>query len=114
MRGSPKRLRELQIAFDSPPRYGKSLDWTGYTAHDAACLLTRYLTTLPEPVIQLDFYEEFRDPLRSTDIQDKVLSEDPSILPGSSLGADTLVTADNHKRLKTYQDIVPRMPPLNR
>lgn len=34
--GSAKRIKDLQTIFDSPERYGKGLDWTGYTVHDAA------------------------------------------------------------------------------
>lgn len=62
---SPLRLQELQLIFDNPPRYGKGLDWTSYTVHDAANVLLRYLLQLPEPVIPLAFYARFRDPLAS-------------------------------------------------
>ncbi|KAK6455923.1 GTPase activating protein for RHO [Scheffersomyces xylosifermentans] len=62
--GSSKRLKELQVIFNSPPDYGKSLNWDGYTVHDAASILRRYLNALPEPLIPLDLYEAFRDPLR--------------------------------------------------
>lgn len=63
--GSSKRIKELQIIFNSPPEFGKKLNWDGYTVHDAASVLRRYLNALPEPLIPLDLYEEFRDPLRS-------------------------------------------------
>ncbi|KAA8908709.1 hypothetical protein DIURU_000022 [Diutina rugosa] len=62
--GSSKRLKELQQIFDSPPDFGKKLSWDGYTVHDAASILRRYLNALPEPLIPLDMYESFRDPLR--------------------------------------------------
>ncbi|CUM63240.1 uncharacterized protein PRCAT00000811001 [Priceomyces carsonii] len=62
--GSSKRLKELQIIFNSPPDFGKKLNWDGYTVHDAASILRRYLNSLPEPLIPLDMYEEFRDALR--------------------------------------------------
>lgn len=62
--GSLKRLKELQQIFDSPPDFGKKLSWDGYTVHDAALILRRYLNALPEPLIPLDMYESFRDPLR--------------------------------------------------
>lgn len=55
--GSAKRMRELQTIFDSPPRYGKGLDWTGYTVHDAASLLLRYLIQLPESLVPTAFYK---------------------------------------------------------
>lgn len=62
--GSLKRLKELQQIFNSPPDYGKRLNWDGYNVHDAALILRRYLNALPEPLIPLDMYEVFRDPLR--------------------------------------------------
>jgi hypothetical protein len=51
----------LQEVFDSPERYGKGLDWSGYTVHDAANVLRRYLNQLPEPIVPLEFYERFRE-----------------------------------------------------
>ncbi|RKP30840.1 RhoGAP-domain-containing protein [Metschnikowia bicuspidata] len=62
--GSSKRIKELQIIFNTPPLFGKKLDWDGFTVHDAASVLRRYLNALPEPLIMLDLYEEFRDVLR--------------------------------------------------
>jgi hypothetical protein len=63
--GSSKRLKELQLAFNSLPSFGKKLSWDGYTVHDAASILRRYLNALPEPLIPLDLYETFREPLRT-------------------------------------------------
>lgn len=63
--GLSKRIKELQIIFSTPPDYGKKLNWDGYTVHDAALVLRRYLNALPEPLIPLDLYEDFRDPLRT-------------------------------------------------
>lgn len=62
--GSARRIKELQSLFNSPPRFGKGLDWSGYNVHDAANVLRRYLNNLPEPIVPLNFYERFRDPLR--------------------------------------------------
>ncbi|ODV62527.1 RhoGAP-domain-containing protein, partial [Ascoidea rubescens DSM 1968] len=45
--GSAKRVKSLQLIFNTPPDYGKKLDWNGYTVHDAASLLRRYLNSLP-------------------------------------------------------------------
>ncbi|KAG2076497.1 Rho GTPase activation protein [Suillus decipiens] len=63
--GSNKRMRDLQAAFETPPRYGKSLDWKNehFTTHDVASVFRRYLTQMPEPVIPHDMYHEFRDVL---------------------------------------------------
>jgi hypothetical protein len=61
--GSAKRIKDLQTIFNSPDKYGKGLDWTGYTVHDAANVLRRYLNQLPEPIIPLEFYSRFREPL---------------------------------------------------
>lgn len=62
--GSSKRIKELQIIFNTPPSFGKKLDWEGFTVHDAASVLRRYLNALPEPLIVLDLYDDFRDTLR--------------------------------------------------
>ncbi|CAH2351447.1 hypothetical protein CLIB1423_03S06502 [[Candida] railenensis] len=62
--GSSKRLKELQLIFNAPPEFGKKLNWDGYTVHDASSILRRFLNALPEPLIPLDLYEQFRDPLR--------------------------------------------------
>ncbi|GJE94610.1 Rho GTPase activation protein domain-containing protein [Phanerochaete sordida] len=63
--GSNKRMRDLQAAFETPPRYGKDLDWKNeqYTPHDVASVFRRYLTQMPEPVIPHDLYHPFRDAL---------------------------------------------------
>jgi len=45
--GSNKRINQLQAVFDAPPTYGKDFDWTGYSVHDAASVLRRYLNALP-------------------------------------------------------------------
>ncbi|GAA5841840.1 hypothetical protein JCM3766R1_005586 [Sporobolomyces carnicolor] len=57
--GSNKRINQLQVVFDEPPRYGKDFDWTGYSVHDAASVLRRYLNSLPEPVIPAGLYLDF-------------------------------------------------------
>lgn len=60
--GSPKRLQELQRVFDHGLRFGRDLNWSGYTVFDAGTLLLRYLLQLPEPVIPHSHYELFRAP----------------------------------------------------
>ncbi|ELU37030.1 rho GTPase-activating protein [Rhizoctonia solani AG-1 IA] len=49
--GSNKRMRDLQSIFESPPRYGKDLNWKheSYTSHDVASVFRRYLTQMPCP-----------------------------------------------------------------
>jgi hypothetical protein len=62
--GSARRIKELQAILTDPKQnFGKDLDWTPYTVHDAANILRRYLNHLPEPIIPLRFYEKFRNPL---------------------------------------------------
>jgi hypothetical protein len=103
--GSARRIKELQEIFDSPERYGKGLDWTGYTVHDAANILRRYLNQLPEPIVPLDFYERFRGPLR--DYQAGALGDSES----KKAGAEDLVY-DN--AVATYQALIRELPPLNK
>lgn len=65
--GSARRIKELQAILTDPlQNYGKDLDWSPYTVHDAANLLRRYLNNLPEPIVPLGFYEKFRNPLLSS------------------------------------------------
>ncbi|KAH8549640.1 Rho GTPase activation protein [Umbelopsis sp. PMI_123] len=61
MSGSARRIGDLQRIFDTPPDYGSQLDWDGFTVHDAANVLRRFLNYLPEPVIVSNFYQVFRD-----------------------------------------------------
>ncbi|KDQ19367.1 hypothetical protein BOTBODRAFT_27950 [Botryobasidium botryosum FD-172 SS1] len=63
--GSNKRMRELQAVFETPPRYGRNLDWktSQYTTHDVASVFRRYLTQMPEPVIPHHLYYDFRNAL---------------------------------------------------
>ncbi|KAI8578349.1 hypothetical protein K450DRAFT_272959 [Umbelopsis ramanniana AG] len=59
--GSAKRIAMLQTFFDTPPHYGSQLDWRGYTVHDAANVMRRFLNYLPDPVIPRQFYHTFRE-----------------------------------------------------
>lgn len=61
--GSALRLQKLEAAFNEPP-YGKGLDCSGYTVHDAAGILLRYLHRLPESIIPVTMYEAFQNPLK--------------------------------------------------
>jgi hypothetical protein len=103
--GSEKRIKELQKIFNSPDRYGKGLDWTGYTVHDAANILRRYLNQLPEPIIPLDFYDRFREPLRGYQSHAVGLMDGPS---------EATSKFDPERVIKTYQLLITHVPPLNR
>ncbi|KAI3151090.1 hypothetical protein CBS147325_2597 [Penicillium roqueforti] len=103
LNGSAKRIKDLQEVFDSPERYGKGLDWSGYTVHDAANVLRRYLNQLPEPIVPLEFYERFREPLRIYQRQ---------VLEGkNTTDADKF---DHAKAVSTYQNLIIELPPLNK
>jgi hypothetical protein len=103
--GSEKRIKELKVAFDSPDRYGKGLDWTGYTVHDAANILRRYFNQLPEPIIPLEFYQKFRDPLRNHQAQAVGAIEAQSPSEGEF---------DHVAAIRAYQSLITELPPLNR
>ncbi|KAL8933345.1 MAG: hypothetical protein Q9216_006411 [Gyalolechia sp. 2 TL-2023] len=105
--GSNKRIKELQNVFDSPDRYGKGLDWTGYTVHDAANILRRYLNNLPQPIVPLEFYEKFRDPLRSHQAQAVGTGE-------QEMTAQDTGDFDHATAITTYQKLITELPPLNR
>ncbi|KAI0024963.1 hypothetical protein F4780DRAFT_794117 [Xylariomycetidae sp. FL0641] len=102
--GSEKRIKELKIQFDSPDRYGKGLVWDGYTVHDAANVLRRYLNDLPEPVVPLDLYEQFRAPLRGHTRQ----------AVGDVEGTQLADDFNQDEAIKTYQQLIKDLPPLNR
>ncbi|PHH88339.1 hypothetical protein CDD83_7669 [Cordyceps sp. RAO-2017] len=102
--GSEKRIKELKSLFDSPDRYGKGLVWDGYTVHDAANVLRRYLNDLPEPVVPLDLYEKFRDPLRGATKQ----------AVGDAEGPQFVENFDEKAAIVKYQKLITELPPLNR
>ncbi|KAI1102241.1 RhoGAP-domain-containing protein [Jackrogersella minutella] len=102
--GSEKRIKELKLQFDSPDRYGKGLVWDGYTVHDAANVLRRYLNDLPEPVVPLDLYERFRDPLRGHTKQ----------AVGDIEGTQLVDNFNEAEAIQKYQQLIKDLPPLNR
>ncbi|KAG8908359.1 hypothetical protein FRB99_007286 [Tulasnella sp. 403] len=89
--GSNKRMRELQVLFDTPPRYGKDLDWSKrqFTTHDVASVFRRYLTQMPEPVIPHDRYHDFRN----------VLSRQPQL--------------SQQDKIETYKRLIQSLPRAN-
>lgn len=103
LNGSAKRIKDLQEVFDSPERYGKGLDWSGYTVHDAANVLRRYLNQLPEPIVPLEFYERFREPLR---IYQKQVQAGVEAVEAKKF--------DHAKAVETYQQLIIALPPLNK
>lgn len=92
------------MIFDSPDRYGKGLSWDGYTVHDAANVLRRYLNDLPEPVVPLDLYEKFRDPLRGA----------TKSAVGDADGPHFIDNFDVYGAIVKYQQRIKELPPLNR
>ncbi|KAF6845459.1 rho GTPase activator [Colletotrichum musicola] len=102
--GSEKRIKELKQIFDSPDRYGKGLVWDNYTVHDAANVLRRYLNDLPEPVVPLDLYEKFREPLRGATRQ----------TVGDAEGPQFIENFDHEAAIAQYQKLITQLPPLNR
>ncbi|OJJ42836.1 hypothetical protein ASPZODRAFT_155085 [Penicilliopsis zonata CBS 506.65] len=106
LNGSAKRIKDLQEIFDSPERYGKGLDWSGYTVHDAANVLRRYLNQLPEPIVPLEFYERFREPLRIYQRQVQATSEQAPVADADKF--------DHPKAVATYQQLIRELPPLNK
>lgn len=104
LNGSEKRIKELKHVFDSPDRYGKGLSWDGYTVHDAANVLRRYLNDLPEPVVPLDLYEKFRDPLRGA----------TKTAVGDADGPHFIDDFDVDAAILRYQQLIKELPALHR
>jgi len=59
--GSLKRIASLQALMETDPNSDIDLKALGFTPFDVAGLLTRYLKSLPEPVIPLSQFQYFRD-----------------------------------------------------
>ena len=78
--------------------------WDGYTVHDAANVLRRYLNDLPEPVVPLDLYEKFREPLRGATKQAGADGEGPQFVENF----------DMDHAIARYQQLITELPPLNR
>ncbi|ODQ65533.1 Rho GTPase activation protein, partial [Nadsonia fulvescens var. elongata DSM 6958] len=137
--GSAKRIKDLQYIFNAPPRFGKGLDWTGFNVHDAANVLRRYLNNLPEPIIPLEFYEKFRDPLRDCTtimayLENKTAQQNPSFSQQSEsdpskspsehesdnydfeygIPEDSPLGRDILRAVDRYQVLIANLPPLNR
>ena len=81
------------------------MDWSGYTVHDAANILRRYFNQLPEPIIPLNFYAQFREPLRGH--QSQAVGE----IDGQSPSVGNF---DMEATIKRYQELITQLPPLNR
>lgn len=115
--GSSRRIKELQNEFNSPPRFGKDIDWEGYTVHDAANLLRRYLNTLPEPIIPLSLVESFRKPLAKYPSIPAYLNAQFQLLnPGAETSASEEVpppsSEDVNKAVEEYQSLIFGLPPI--
>jgi len=104
LNGSEKRIRELKERFDSPPKYGKGLSWEGFTVHDAANVLRRYLNDLPEPVVPLDLYDQFRQPLKGATKPVGSDGEIPQLVEKFNMDG----------AIARYQRLITELPPLNR
>ena len=73
--------------------------------HDAANILRRYFNQLPEPIIPLDFYEKFRDPLRNHQAQ--------AVGPMDQQAPD-IGDFDAEEAIERYKQLITELPPLNR
>jgi hypothetical protein len=87
-----ERVQELKVTFDTPPTYGKGLDWTHYSVHDAGHVMILYLEQLPEPVIPYCYHQRFCQPLRKHHI----------------------FSVDSEKVVRYYQGLIAELPSVNR
>ncbi|KAI8576167.1 hypothetical protein K450DRAFT_179688, partial [Umbelopsis ramanniana AG] len=92
--GSAKRVKELEQIFDSPEQqWGATLLWDGYTVHDSANILRRFLNFLPNPVITHQLYQPFRDVMSKL----TVISGDKS-------------NKSTQERISAFQTLIERLP----
>ena len=87
--------------------------------HDAANILRRYLNQLPEPIVPLEFYGRFRDPLMryATPSRPVRADGDPDPDPdgaGAGAGAAVIMDDDAANIIAIYQQVITELPPLNR
>jgi hypothetical protein len=47
-------------------KYGRDINWT-FTTHDVATIFRRFLTLMPEPIVPLSLYHDFRGALTVDD-----------------------------------------------
>ena len=47
----PERHEKLKETFNTPPTYGREIDWTEYKPSDASLVMYEYLRSLPEPLL---------------------------------------------------------------
>lgn len=126
--GSSRRIKKLQSIFSTPPSYGKDLDWIGFTVHDAANVLRRYLNNLPEPIIPLDLYEKFHLPLFNSSLIHPIKANQP-IISDDSITSTTSIQTDSNSNIQLdpstpqteinyvidqYKLLIESIPDLNR
>ena len=75
--------------------------------HDAANILRRYLNQLPQPIVPLDYYEKFRDPLRGH--QNQAVGD-----MEAEAQVQTVGNFDHKQAILTYQRLITELPSLNR
>jgi len=73
--------------------------------HDAANILRRYFNQLPEPIIPLEFYERFRDPLKNHQAQ---------AVGAMDAQSPTIGDFQPDAAILIYQALITELPPLNR
>lgn len=100
LNGSFKRMKHLQAIFEDSSEYGEGLDWAGFTVHDAAGILRRYLNQLSEPVVPLNMYERFKGPMIKCNDEEKSPKQ-------ADIGDTT------RQFVSTYWELVRALPSIN-
>ncbi|CCE65096.1 hypothetical protein TPHA_0J02750 [Tetrapisispora phaffii CBS 4417] len=100
--GNNKKVKQLQYIFSiEETNYGmKFSDWDNYSVHDFTALLRRFLNNLNEPLIPLEFYNDFRKPLRSRPRILKHLSKEIVQHPNSLNDNKLEIQASNNESIK--------------
>lgn len=99
---SEKRVQELKVTFDTPPSYGKGLDWTGYTIHDAVHVMLLYLDQLAETIIPPIHHRRFCEPLMK---HSRLTVGNPS---------SQHVQEEKTEAMRVYHDLIAELPIANR
>lgn len=116
--GSIRRVNVLKDVFNLAPRFGKDVDWQGFNVHDAASLLRRYFSSLPESVIPLKGYDAFRAPILEAPqlrayMENQAILLNPALAEGvKEIPMDSVIESQTEETIEKYQRLVFTLPPI--
>lgn len=117
--GSTRRVNVLRDVFNLAPRFGKDVDWQGFNVHDASSLLRRYLNSLPESVVPLKNYNDFRRPILDAPqlrayLENQAALLNPALAEGiTEIEKDEVIIKQTKDAIAQFQKLIFTLPPIN-